>query len=742
MRIVLIALLFILFSQASLALVIENVTIEPSDAWLGESVNISFDCLGNVTANMTRSNIFYQPLTVYKNDSNCFIEIYIDPSIYSMGNYNVSIKCSSPNETAYNTSSFNVSKFTGYIKDISNPVYIGDKVNVSYVAKKNNDPVDPYSFDVYLDGAPQTIETLYRQGDDWFLTFTSPDTPGIYEVGINVSYDRVSKFTTADLDVRNDVEFHILSVDKQWINSGDTLTIKLKALDKGNPILMNKNKLNISIGSAKAEITSVSGDTVTITAPSRSPGSYEMKAVFSYDGSLYNSTYQIYYIVPVSGRFVDLNGKAINTKIKFMQAGEEKLSLATDSSGSYSGSIPPDTYDLHLIFPESTVILEEAVVNEFDDPFKYYFLTAATEGIINYGLYVYESDLSYSAARIEISYKENDVNDESDLSVFRCSNWNAGKKKCNTQWEEMSSDIDTVRNKVTLTTDSFSAFALGKNDEISLGINVDRVFSLNEPIEIEGIAQDSPGNYLANVTITARIIGTTEVEETKTDDNGIFRLYFSTPSDPGNYTLLIRANKQPFYESEYSVILEVLREIGFKIEFPDTIKVEPGQEIKESLRISNTGQEEIRDMTIKISDMDEEYFFLNPFLELLRIDETEVIEITFSVPDDAVPGTVGATMEVSGNGISRKKVFGFTIVDTSDEEPQPPTGHLIDITMPEIDESIFYFILYAIIIFSVAFLVKKKRKNKRIDIKNILSDIKNHLKVKKTRKAERYNIGS
>ena len=135
-KILLTALVFIVFSQASLGLVIENVTIEPSDAWRGESVNISFDCLGNnVTANMTGpGDLFVPALTIYKNNSAYLIEIYSDLIIGGVGNYFVAIKCSSLNETAYNISSFTVSEFTGYIEDISHPVYIGGKVNISYIA--------------------------------------------------------------------------------------------------------------------------------------------------------------------------------------------------------------------------------------------------------------------------------------------------------------------------------------------------------------------------------------------------------------------------------------------------------------------------------------------------------------------------------------------------------------------------------------------------------------------------------
>ena len=71
-KILLTALVFIVFSQASLALVIENVTIVHSDAWLGEAVNISFDCLGNVTANMTGPGIFV-PSLIIQNQSNHLI---------------------------------------------------------------------------------------------------------------------------------------------------------------------------------------------------------------------------------------------------------------------------------------------------------------------------------------------------------------------------------------------------------------------------------------------------------------------------------------------------------------------------------------------------------------------------------------------------------------------------------------------------------------------------------------------
>ena len=160
---------------------------------------------------------------------------------------------------------------------------------------------------------------------------------------------------------KNNVAKKIVSIDKSWVESNDNITVTLKALNRGSVIELNKDNVDINIDSDNAEITVVAKHDsvfeVKIIAPEKGSGNYMLEAFLSYNGSSYTDSLPIDYIVTITGNIVDYDNKATTATIKFKQNGATKLSVSTDSYGYYSGSLPPDSYDLEISFPNSILYL-------------------------------------------------------------------------------------------------------------------------------------------------------------------------------------------------------------------------------------------------------------------------------------------------------------------------------------------------------------------------------------------------
>ncbi|NIO44785.1 MAG: hypothetical protein GTN36_04505, partial [Candidatus Aenigmarchaeota archaeon] len=516
---------------------IESVSVQPSSLWIGEDAFISLNCFdGNYTveqvyADITGPSITLPTMYFTKSGDNYSLSIdeeYLDRT----GNFDVTISCENNiNEITYTSVNFTVSELTGHINEINpEPAYIGDIIEIDFIVKKDDTKLSSsVVFNVSLNNNLKNLKVLpaYDINKGWILKIDSPTKSDLYDLEVIAFYDRSSVRDYNSIDVRNKIEFEIISMDKNWVETNDNISIKLKALERNSVIELNKNNVDIKIGSADAEITSVSreGDlfNVKIIAPSLSSGRYKLEAYLNYGGSSYSDSESIDYIVSITGVLVDEDNKAMNVKINFIRDDVTKLSITTDAYGHYSGSIPPDIYDVEIVFPKSTITLYDVSVSVFDDPIKYFHSTGyLVPGIRNAGLHSYEIDLSYFEADIEMKYEEKNVINENNLKIFRCSSWSSGRSVCNGEWEEVTGEIDIIRNRVKIDSSTLSAFIIGEIKGLNTDFSLDREkYYLDDKIVITGILKDEDRNTVGNASIDVRIKNKEITYKTTTDENGV-----------------------------------------------------------------------------------------------------------------------------------------------------------------------------------------------------------------------------
>jgi hypothetical protein len=524
--------------------------------------------------------------------------------------------------------------------------------------------------------------------------------------------------------------------DKTYVKPNDTITISLQATDRGKIIQVSKDKLTVRIGGTQAEIISISPVnnyfSVAVKAPNLMPGKYDAVVSLSYANYTYTATNTVYYIVPVTGRITNENGKGLTVGFRFLSNGVKVLELYTDASGSYSGSIPPGTYDLEIAFPQSKLYLRNVEITSFEDPIRYYETSADVPGLNLAGLYVYETTLQYDAATIEMKYDESKILNEEEIKVYRCESWNTGRKSCYGQWEEVYANIDTIRNTVYANTTGLSAYAIGYVKKLSIDYTINKEkFYLKDLVRIKGMVVDDAGSPVSNATVKLLVKGTSY--KAYTDSNGLFTFEFVGPAEEGYYTLMLTADKYPYISFETNKSIQVEKSKEVSIVFPDTVRIKQGESISQELLIVNTGQADIEQLNISLSGLPAGYFILPSFASNLSVGEQLKLTLQFSVPSNATPQTLSASLKITADGLVKEKVFGFTL------EPVNITANQITgyTPLPEFSWDYVYILLFAVVSFTLAFVLKKRKleKEKRKEFNRLLFEVKQYFDAKKQEQA-------
>jgi len=721
--------------------VINSLSVQPVSSWIGENINISLSCSDSLNNSISQvyTNIvgpgIVLPTLYFTGNGNYQLTVskdYLDRT----GQYNATVYCKNNiSETTSQTTSFTVSRLSGYINDVKpSPAYIGDDLEIDFIVEKDTARISSgVIFNVSLNDVLKNLKVVpaYDSIRGWILKLASPGTAAIYDIDVVAFYNGTSVSDSYTVDIRNSVEFEIVSIDKTWIKSNDNITVRLRALERGIVIELDENNVDIKIGGGDSQTTDVSrqGDNfiVKVNTPALSSGKYQLDAYLSYKGHSYSDSRDIDCVVTISGDMVDINNRVISSQIKFIQAGVTKLTVSNDAYGHYSGSIPPGTYDIEVVFPKSKLKLIGVLINSFDDPISYFYGDDfEIVGIRNAGLYSYDIDLSYSSVEIEMDYSEKNILDENDLNVYKCSGWNSGKKVCNDEWVEIGYDIDTVRNSVKVISSTLSAFVIGELKDITVDFGFDKdIYYLNDKVKVAGIAKDIDGNSIDNASVNVYVKNTDKNYNVFADNNGVFSVEFTVPEDEGSYMVVLKAKKSPFNDFKEEKSFKVERSRSIYIDFPESVKIARGKNFTQEFSLLNNGQADVNEIKISLDGIPENYYKISSNNIDLKSDEKRSLYIDFFIPVYAETGVSSAALKVENGNISEEMIFGFNIFEEGESEPSPTTGMLTGFTIPEIGYlEITYIVLFAVICFSIAIILKKRKVNrKRDEIKNFLFSI-------------------
>jgi hypothetical protein len=686
--------LLILTNSVQAVPVVENVTISPPNPWIGWNVGITAECndstngIETVYANISGPGMSFSNLGFGHISGVTYGIVMQGSDLSGTGEYEVRVGCTNDaGEESQDSGSFRVSELTGEITEVTDilgygengVVYTEEYFDVYFLARKDSVPITTgLDFRVVLNNEGRTIQEPipYVTGKGHRLRMTAPENDGNYMLEVDVGYHGEDVSDEMLIEVRELMKLEIMSIEKATISKLEPITVNLKATERGVPLAIKEQDISITINSTDIEIDSItqSGETyvVEFMPPNLLPGSYTLEVEFSRDGNTRRLERKLTYTIPVSGE-ISHNGKGLNVLLRFDDDGVT-TTFQTDAAGMYSGALSPGTYDVILEHKESKITFHDVDVEEFDDPIKYSYLgVVGVSGIKNAGLFVYETALSYSHTTMELHYKEKSVEGpESMLEVYRCADWNG--EECFSEWEEVDSVIDTVRDIASVTADSLSAYTVGIREGISIEIGIDKEsYNFHESLLLDGIVTHGDNKKLSDALITAKIEGTSKSKTARTNSDGIFSLELTVPEDEGEHVVEVTVEKDPFSAVTATERFTVVKSKGVSISIPSGIKIEVLKNKTIEFSVKNTGQLALTDVKISVEDIPESIAAIldTEGTEELSPDEEVSLLIEFTSLSNVTKTHTMKVLVDSKEGVSAEKTIALT---TERRNPVQPSG--------------------------------------------------------------------
>jgi len=534
---------------------------------------------------------------------------------------------------------------------------------------------------------------------------------GTYSFTLEFSYkDLPTKILiSGNFKVEKRIKINIISPNPPYLLPNSTLVIRIDT-----PIQsLEVDKLSVSIGNKNAEFI-LDGKTARISSPQLQPGEHTLRVCYD---SFCDSA-KVLYVTKISGKILDDSNKPIFTRFTFFKNGTQVAIFNTDSAGSYNIALPPDYYDLKVDFPKATVVIKDFKFEEneglINHIYKDFF---PVKGIRVYGFYFFEFSGDCSSIEVELKYDKSRVEDEEKMRVFYCRNWNFATSSCNSNWEYPTFSLDKVNSRVSLTLNTLSAIILGR--EVSLRVSCSlnkKAFYVNESAFISCLVEDEDGNVIENATVTLNF--PTETKFGKTDKNGIVTLEYSIPKE-GSFNVTVYAEKVPYSKARGYISFSAERKKEIFISFPDLIKPEIGSNFSLEFSIVNTGQSDLNDIKIYLDGMPFDYILSKSHITKLLPGERTHILLTIYIPENSTIATYSPRIKLISKEIEYTKNFGMTLIKL--EKPQPHSGFVVKMPTLKIDSIYIYLTLFAVFSFSLAYILKrlKKERNKKISYDDI-----------------------
>lgn len=742
---------YVFVSTAYATPLISNFSLSPQNPWLDDNVFISLACTDSVNISAVYADIVGPNVLLPRFDFSQVNETYnlnISAAYFDRtGQFNATVTCININgEQQSIGTGFIVSQLTGIINDVFPQPTNTDDIIKMYVFIKKDDVLisSDVSFNVTLNGGLRQLLLfpLYDTNKGWILKIAPTGSEGFFSLNVIANFQNKSINIQQLIEVTDKINFDITAIDKTWVSTGQDITISISASDADSIINIADSNLDVSIGGQQLAIKSTVREDniykVKVTTPELSAGRHDLAATLFYNNTNYYDIKDIFYTIPVEGRFVDVNDKGIAAEMRFFQDGTEKLKLSSNTEGYYTGSLPPDDYDISIKFPSSNILINDADVRSYDNSILYYFVNAETPGIKNAGVHIYKINISFDNAEIEFSY-ENNVLDESQIKLFKCTSWNDAIMACDSDWRETDYEVDAFRNTVKTEQEDLSAFVIGVRKRLYIKGDFDKTaYNLEERGKFVGFVQDEAGNTVSNATVTLSLAGI--LEETSSDNNGVFEIKFKAPSTEGIFAANISAEKDLYLGFSKKFNVTARRSKGIAVVFPETIKLEQGENFLQEILIINKGQSDLSGVKIELSDMPASLYEIPAQPDTIRAGEEKKAFVYFKIPETEAPSTTAAKIKVYSSEASDEKIFGLTIekkeAAPAQQTQQAPEPEKIDITgffainiQPK-DMEIIALAIFASLLFYFSFKLKRKSKPKAgsLEMKNTLIDIKNQLR--------------
>jgi hypothetical protein len=231
--------------------------------------------------------------------------------------------------------------------------------------------------------------------------------------------------------------------------------------------------------------------------------------------------------------------------------------------------------------------------------------------------------------------------------------------------------------------------------------------------------------------VTVKVKNTQISYNVVADINGVFSVEFPSPEEEGLYIVSVSSKKNPYIDFKGEKSFDVVKKKSVYIDFPETIRIERGNNLTQEFSLVNDGQADVSNIQISLEGLPQSYYSISSNNIDLKSEQSKNLYLEFHIPVYADVGISSGTIKIESGNITEEKVFGLNIVEIGDNSTSPSTGLLTGFTLPEISYSeLTYIAIFAVACFSFVIILKKLRVrgNRRNDIKKFLSNVEGYVK--------------
>lgn len=499
----------------------------------------------------------------------------------------------------------------------------------------------------------------------------------------------------------------------------------------------------------KVEYNNPSTWIIVANVPKMNFNRYDLHMYVSYDG--YESRTErplvLQFVIPFQGVLYDADNKPVYAEMRIKGNGiEEKIFT---KNGQYYTSLAPGSYDIYMLLRDVRFKFSEVEITYLNDlhtslnNIKYDFIDEDIEAVDAVKLFALEFFLPFEDVEVVVPYRDSEI-DENRIIVYKCSEWNFDERECRSEWEEISSHIDELKNFVSFSVSSLSAFAISTEKYLEMEISTNKnKYYMGELVIINGTIKDNEGNPIGDADVEYMNSNLNVFGTSTTGPTGNFDISFVAPKKETAFVLEVKAEKTVYEKAEGEINLIIYKRTLLSLE-GKTISITLGNSSKTNIIVSNNGHTEINNINISITGIPEDWYELKPKrIDHLSPDKNMGIELTISVPEECEECKESYIVDAVAEADETNAIntFSLLIVGISKDETVTKghkqeagedilTGFAVIISKAPTEYMIYTIIIIAIVLFFMLYKRKKtffglrKFNKKRTLLSNSLHEIK------------------
>ncbi len=632
------------------AVLAADCTLYPEEFWIGNDVFLTRDYI-NITCNFTCNSIAtaqigsYPPIELEKIGS-VFNSYMLLPNDIEAGVYAVIMQCGAEFETKNMT----VNRLQLSLLPSSpsySVLYPRDTITIFADFRLNGAMITSNtrtSFKVFLGEELDIVEAKYGT-DYWRIIAKIPDSFssfGMKNLKVNASYGSYSVAITK-YDYANVKELLSVKItDPSPLNTyrltdatdiNVTVNLLYKSVPLGPSSVINfAAELDGTLAIRNVKYIDPSHWVLTINVPELTPSNdkYQLDIFATYDDVTRKATLEMQSVLLFEGNVVNADNSAVKAEIRLKGNNIEEIIL-TDSSGNYQAEVLPGEYEVELLFPDMRARLSDVVISGSEDLFS------ITNNVIRYDSFsddtkkfFLEFNLPFNNIYIVIPYQDSDFVNENEIFVYKCDNWNFFQRLCSGEWKKIGADIDEVKNLISFTLNSLSAFSVGETGSLKIDASLEEYYA-GDDIILTGKTLDNKDNIIGNVKINYTGTASGSVVS---DQSGRFTIIFKAPDTEGEHYLTLEAGKNAYIPAMKTLTFSVVKKKSLALTVPGSISLDMGSASSLEITVKNNGQVDLEDIDIIIENIPTRWYNLSKNrIEKLGSGEEAVISMSLLVDD-------------------------------------------------------------------------------------------------------------